>query len=88
MFALAKHFLAHVLPHVTRPLRVLWNEMIALLFFLIAIPATWSAITHFRHANQDGEDLLRAAVAFIFAAVMIYFGISSILRARRISRSS
>ncbi|HLW76587.1 MAG TPA: hypothetical protein VKS01_06365 [Bryobacteraceae bacterium] len=86
MFALAKHFLAHVLPHVTRPLLVLWNEVIALLFFLIAIPATLSAITHFRRSEQDPHDLLGAIVAAIFAAVMIYFAVTSWLRARRLSR--
>ena len=87
MFALAKHFLAHVLPHVTRPLRVLWNEMIGLLFLLIAIPAVWSAVTSFRRIEQDSDNLFRAAAAAIFAAVMMYFGVTSLLRARRIARS-
>ena len=87
MFALAKHFLAHVLPHVTRPLRVLWNEMVGLLFLLIAAPAIWSAVTHFRRSDQDPKDLWGALIAAAFAAVMMYFGITSFLRARKISRS-
>jgi hypothetical protein len=68
-------------------LRVLWNEMIGFLFLVIAVPAVWSAITNFRKVDQDADNLFRAFLALIFAAVMMFFGIHSFVRARRISRS-
>jgi hypothetical protein len=87
MVRMIQRFLGHVLPKVMQPLRILWNELIGFLFLLIAIPAIWSAITNFRKVNQDGDNLFRAFLAVIFAAVMTFFGIHSFVRARRISRS-
>jgi hypothetical protein len=87
MVGLIKRFLAHVIPGVARPLRILWNEMIGFLFLVLAAPAIWSAITNFRRVDQDGDNFFRAVLAVIFALVMMFFGISSFLRARRISRS-
>ena len=87
MIRLIQRFLGHVLPNVIRPLRVLWNEMIGFLFLVLAVPAIWSAITYFRRIDQDGDNLFRAFVASIFAAAMLFFGIPSFLRARKISRS-
>jgi hypothetical protein len=87
MTGLIRSFFAHVIPQVARPLRILWNEIIALLFFVIAIPFTLSAVRSFRKAEQDGDALFGAFLAAIVAAVMLCFGIYSFLRARRISRS-
>jgi hypothetical protein len=87
MVRMIKRFLGHVLPKVILPLRVLWNEMIGFLFLVIAVPAVWSAITNFRKVDQDADNLFRAFLALIFAAVMMFFGIHSFVRARRISRS-
>jgi hypothetical protein len=87
MGRLIRSFLGHVLPQVTRPLRILWNEMIGFLFLVIAVPAVWSAIKNFRKVTQDGDNLAGACLASIFAAVMVFFGIHSFMRARKISRS-
>jgi len=87
MGRLIKSFLGHVLPKVILPMRVLWNEMIGFLFLVLAVPALWSAITNFRRIDQDADNLFRALVAMIFAAVMTFFGIHSFVRAKRISRS-
>jgi len=87
MAALIKRFLAHVIPGVARPLRILWNEMIGFLFLVLAAPGIWSAVKYFRRVEQDGGNFFLALLATIFAAVMMFFGISSFLRARRISRS-
>jgi hypothetical protein len=87
MGGMIRSFLGHVLPKVIQPLRVLWNEMIGFLFLLLAAPAAWSAIKSFRNVDQDSDNLFRAFLAVIFAGVMTFFGISSFLRARRISRS-
>jgi hypothetical protein len=87
MGAMIRSFLAHVLPRVMRPLRILWNEMIGFLFLVIAAPAILSAVRNFRKVDQDGNNLFGALLAVVFAAVMVYFGVSSFLRARKISRS-
>jgi hypothetical protein len=87
MIRMIKRFLAHVLPEVIRPLRILWNEMIGFLFFVISVPAILSAIRNFRKVDQDGGSLFGAFLATIFAGVMVFFGIHSFVRARRISRS-
>ena len=87
MTGLIRSLLAHVIPQVARPLRILWNEIIALLFFVIAIPFTVSAVKSFRKAEQDSDALVGALLAAIVAAVMIIFGVYSYMRARRISRS-
>ena len=87
MGRLIQRFLGHVLPKVMLPLRVLWNELIGFLFLLIAVPAVWSAISNFRKVNQDADNFFRGILGVVFAGVMMFFGIYSFLRARRISRS-
>ena len=80
-------FIGHVLPGVMRPLRVLWNEIIGFVFILLAIWAAPSAFRHLRDYNGNAETLFRAVLSLIFAGLMIYFGVTSFLRARKISRS-
>ncbi|MDX1980971.1 MAG: hypothetical protein SFV51_11925 [Bryobacteraceae bacterium] len=82
MFAKAKVFAQHVLPAVIKPLRVLWNEMIAFVFVLLGTMggfATW-------REYKTGK-LSMVAMGALFSAVMIYYGLSSFLRARKIQRS-
>jgi hypothetical protein len=80
-------FIGHVLPGVMRPLRVLWNEIIGFIFIALAVSATPSAFRHLRDYNGNSETLFRAVLSLFFAGLMTYFGISSFLRARKISRS-
>lgn len=75
-------FVQHVVPGVMRPMRVLWNEIIGFLFIVIAIPVVFGAIRAYR-----AGDSARIVLAGGFAAMLLYFGITSFLRARRISRS-
>jgi hypothetical protein len=87
MIKLAQQFLGHVLPGVMRPLRILWNEVIGFLFLVIAVSATPSIIRGFRDLSTPGGNPFRVLVALAFALIMLYFGISSFLRARKIGRS-
>jgi len=81
-------FIAHTLfLAFMRPLRVLWNEIIGFIFILLAIWAAPSAYRHLRDYNGNNESLFRAGLSLIFAGLMAYFGITSFLRARKISRS-
>lgn len=75
-------FLSHVVPGVMRPMQVLWNEIIGFIFFVIATPIVFGAIRAFR----DG-DSRRMFIAGGFALMLLYFGVTSFLRARKISRS-
>ena len=83
----ARMFFSHVVPAVIRPLRVLWNEMIGFVFIMLAVWATPSAIRNVRALNDGDGGMFRAVISVFFAAVMVFFGIASFLRARKISRS-
>ncbi|MBV8843530.1 MAG: hypothetical protein JO307_12035 [Bryobacterales bacterium] len=87
MVKLARQFLGHVLPGVMRPLRILWNEIIGFLFFVIAISATPSIIRNVRGLSQPDGSPFRVFVSVAFAAIMLYFAVTSFLRARKIGRS-
>jgi hypothetical protein len=80
-------FLGHVMPGVVRPLRVLWNEIIGFVFLCLAAWAVPSSIRNLRTLATDHGSMGRAALSLGFLGLMAYFGITSFLRARRISRS-
>jgi hypothetical protein len=75
-------FLGHVVPGVIRPLHVLWHEVIGFLFLVIAVWLGSSAIRTFHTASFG-----RIVMSIFLPALLAYFGISSFLRARKISRS-
>jgi hypothetical protein len=80
-------FLGHVMPGVIRPLRVLWNEIIGFVFIVLAFWTVPSTVRYIRQWNGDGESFFRVALSLSFAGLMAYFGVTSFLRARKISRS-
>jgi hypothetical protein len=75
-------FVKHLLPAVWKPVHTLWNEVISFLFLCMA------AILAFRliHAIRRGEQFPAILVGF-GAALCAWYGITSYLRARKISRS-
>jgi threonine/homoserine/homoserine lactone efflux protein len=84
---LISKFLSHVLPGVVRPLHALWNEVIGFLFIVFAVVAGFYVIRAMRSFEGDIEGLFRIVLPALFGLVMGYFGVSSFLRARKISRS-
>ena len=87
--SLAAHgaqFVKHVLPQLIRPIRSLWHEVIG---FLVLSLAFLAGVSGFRVARnlEDPANMFRLIVTVIFMAIMAGFGISSFLRARKISRS-
>lgn len=84
---LVPRFLHFVLPGVVRPMRVLWNEIIGFIFLCLAVPAITSAVRTAHKFDGDGSSILKLIVTSIFAVIMIWFGVSSFMRARKISRS-
>ncbi len=87
LFFHGSELLRHVVPKVIRPIQSLWNEVIGFLFLSLAF---LGAVRGYRDArNYDGspEILFRLIVVGCFVRVMTGFGISSFLRARKITRS-
>ena len=87
MGKLIQSFLGHVLPGVIRPLHTLWNEMIGFLFVVLAIIAVPWGFRAVRGYDGSAEGFFRIVLIAVWALVMGYFGISSFLKARKISRS-
>ena len=87
MASISKKFVQHVVPGVIKPVRVLWNEFIAFLFFALAVLAAPSAYRHIRDFDGDPKSFFRALLSLFFALIMLGFGVTSYLRARKISRT-
>jgi len=80
------HFARHTLPVAIRPARILWHQLIGGLFLLLAVaPARfeYKVVQSFKGDTRDWTELILGA---IFIAVMTSYGISSFLKARKISR--
>ena len=87
MGQLISKFMHHVVPGVIRPLHALWNEVIGFLFIVFAVIAAFYVIRAVRNFDGDVESLVHIVLPALFGLVMGYFGVSSFLRARKISRS-
>ena len=87
-----REFLKHTVPAVAKPARTLWNDFIAFLFFcfggLFGIRAFHLArdLSNAPQAEAGGA-VVRLAIAGFCTLLMLGFGLTSYLRARRISRS-
>jgi hypothetical protein len=86
LFSAVKQFLKHVVPAVIKPLRVLWNEIIAFIFMVLGVMMGFSTWRNFNDGQSAGSPVLLLAGGG-FSLMLLYFGLSSFLRARRISRS-
>jgi hypothetical protein len=87
MGRLIQRFFAHVLPGVIRPLHALWNQMIGFVFLVLAASPVPSIVRGIRTYRSDSESLFRIVLSAVFSLIMLYFGITSLWRARKISRS-
>jgi hypothetical protein len=74
--------LRHLLPAFVKPVHTLWNEVIGFLFLCFGGLFGFQAVRYFMQG--DGTRLFFAGFC---TALMLWFGISSFLRARKISRS-
>ena len=71
-----------MVPAVVKPARTLWNEVIGFIFLCFGVIFGFKAV---RYAI-DGE-MVRLVFAGFCTTMMLWFGVSSFLRARKISRS-
>jgi hypothetical protein len=82
-----RQFLGHVIPGVIKPMRVMWNEIVGFIFLVLAGWVVPSVVRSARNLATGEDAFFRLVLSSAWVAIMAYFGISSFLRARRISRS-
>ena len=78
----AGKFVKHVLPAAVKPVHSLWHEILGFVFLMVAVTAGWQL---YRHAATLGPG--RIAIIIPLIVVTTGYGVSSFLKARRISRS-
>ena len=72
----------HIAPAVMKPARTLWNEIIGFFFLCLATVFGFQTVRAGMH-----HELVRALCAGFCTLLMAWYGISSFVRARKISRS-
>ena len=76
-------FIKHVVPSVIKPVHILWNEVIGFVFLcmggLIGIRTARGVARH--------DAPLLIALGLIGTVIMLWYGVSSFRKARKISRS-
>ena len=87
-----RSFVKHVVPAVLKPARTLWNEVIGFLFICFAVVFGFKAVRIYLDftkttGDEGSANLVRLVMAGFCTLLMLYFGIGSFLRARKISRS-
>ena len=75
-------FVKHVVPAAVKPLHALWHQILGFIFLVFAGLAAWKV---WRSEETIALPLLATAVVFIL--VMAGYGVSSIIKSNRISRS-
>jgi hypothetical protein len=87
MIAIGRKFVAHVLPGVLRPLRILWNEIIGFLFISIAVIATPRLYREAMSFSGEPDQFGRLILELLFIVPMLGLGLASFWRARKIKKS-
>jgi hypothetical protein len=87
-----QEFLKHVVPAVVKPAHALWNEIIGFVFICLAVYCGSGAVRSYLKLADAPPDqatgiVFRLGMSLFCTLLMLYFGISSFLRARKISRS-
>ena len=88
----AKHFGKHIVPAVLKPARTLWNEIIGFFFICLAVYCGSGVVRSYIKLGNAPPDqatgyLVRLGMSAFCTVLMLYFGVTSFLRARKISRS-
>ena len=83
-----RQFLEHVVPAVMKPARTLWHEVFGFLFLCLAVIMGANGIRFYLGEFDGGPGaLIRIAMTAFCVVLFGIYGISSFLRARKISRS-
>ena len=87
MASVVRSFFTHVVPAVIKPMRVVWNQSLGLLFLLIALLVTFKLRTAWAKFSGEFGELVMLVFSTAFAVLMAGYALWSFLRARKISRS-
>jgi hypothetical protein len=77
----------HIAPKVIRPIHSLWHEVIGFLFLSLGFLGSVSGFRLVRNYDDSPATLFRLIVIACFVIIMFGYGISSFLKARKITRS-
>ncbi len=83
----SRKFLGFVLPAVVKPARTLWHEVMGFLFLSLAIIFVFSGLRAIKEYDGSIGAVLRLVMLAFCVCLLGGYGISSFLRARKISRS-
>lgn len=84
--AVFQEFRRHILPAIIKPMRVVWNQSMAFLFFAIAVIGGFMVYREYQK-RDDLDAALALLIGGFFVLMMVGYGVHSILRARKASRS-
>jgi len=80
-------FLSHVVPGVVKPVHTLWNEVVGFIFLVLAVVFISGAVRAYRTMTPEEVTPGKIVLLCLLPALMLFFGIASFLKARKISRS-
>ena len=86
MWGAVKAFFSSAIPGVIKPLRILWNEMIAFVFAIFAIILGFQVFRDFTRLDGSSGKLGKIVLLAIFAFVMAVYAVQSFVRSKKISR--
>ena len=82
-----RRFLGFVVPAVLKPARTLWHEILGFIFVVMATAFVFSGFRAIRQFDGSVGSVLRLILLAFGICILGGYGISSFLRARKISRS-
>jgi hypothetical protein len=80
------HFVQHTLPEAVRPARILWHQIIGMLFLALTLSGASFLFRAVRRFTGDGRSWAEVLLSSIFTIILGGYAISSFLRARKLSR--
>lgn len=83
----SRRFLGFVVPAVLKPARTLWHELLGFVFMLMATAFVFSGLRAIHQFDGTPSAILRLVIIALGIGILGGYGISSFLRARKISRS-
>jgi hypothetical protein len=87
MWSLTKKLYNSVMPGILKPLRTLWNEMMAFAFMAGAVLFGSAAYREHLKVEQDRSSVWLVLLPGFACVVFIIFGLQSFFKARKISKS-
>ena len=82
-----RRFLGFVVPAVVKPAHSLWHQIVGFVFTMMAIAFVLSGFRAVRQFDGSAGAVLRLTMLAVGVCLLGGYGISSFLRARKISRS-